>query len=223
MNSKQSQNSLIEYLKQIPDFRDPRGCRHPLWLVLLLVIMGMMSGYYGYRDIGRFVERHRWALSKALKIGGAQVPSYSTIRRVMMGVDYTELRATFNQWASQELALPSGEWLALDGKSLKNTVSHYDQAEQNFISFVSVFSQQRGVVVGVQEMENKNESEINVVRNLLESLSLKGYVLSLDALHCHSKPLRTSSTVVMTICSKLKKINQNCITRSLNTQRRLHP
>lgn len=191
MNSQKSQNGLIEYLKQIPDFRDPRGCRHPLWLVLLLVIMGVMSGYYGYRGRGRFVERHRRALSQALDIRGAQVPSYSTIRRVMMRVDYTELRETFNQWASQQLTLPSGEWLAIDGKSLKNTVTHYDQAEQNFISFVSVFSQQRGVVVGVQEMENKNESEITVVRNLLESLDLKGYVLSLDALHCQKKLLRT--------------------------------
>lgn len=94
--------------------------------------------------------------------------------------------------------MPSGEWLAIDGKSLKNTVSHHDQAEPNFISFVSLFSQERGVVVGIQEMENKKESEITVVRTLLESLNLKGYVLSLDALHCQKKPLRRSSTVVMT-------------------------
>ncbi|MFP4694153.1 MAG: transposase family protein [Halothece sp.] len=87
MNSEKSLNTLVEYLKQIPEFRDPRGCRHPLWLVLLLIIMGIMSGYYGYRGIGRFVERHRRALSQVLEIRGAQVPSYSTIRRVMMGVD----------------------------------------------------------------------------------------------------------------------------------------
>ena len=51
--------SLIAYLKQIPDHRDPHGLRHPLWLVLLIIIMGMMSGYWGYRQLGRFVERHR--------------------------------------------------------------------------------------------------------------------------------------------------------------------
>ncbi len=49
--------SLIDYLKQIPDHRAPHGLRHPLWLVLLLIVMGMMSGYYGYRQLGRFVER----------------------------------------------------------------------------------------------------------------------------------------------------------------------
>ncbi len=45
--------SLIDYLKQIPDCRDPHGLRHPLWLVLLIIIMGMMSGYWGYRQLGR--------------------------------------------------------------------------------------------------------------------------------------------------------------------------
>ena len=50
--------SLIDYLKQIPDHREPHGLRHPLWLVLLIIIMGMMSGYWGYRQLGRFVERH---------------------------------------------------------------------------------------------------------------------------------------------------------------------
>ena len=41
--------SLIDYLKQIPDSRARSGLRHPLWLVLLIIIMGMMSGYWGYR------------------------------------------------------------------------------------------------------------------------------------------------------------------------------
>lgn len=33
--------------------------RHPLWLVLLIIIMGMMGSYWAYRQLGRFVERHR--------------------------------------------------------------------------------------------------------------------------------------------------------------------
>lgn len=39
------EKSLIDYLKEIPDFRDLKGCRHPLWLLLLIMIMGIMSGY----------------------------------------------------------------------------------------------------------------------------------------------------------------------------------
>ncbi len=32
----------------------------------------------------------------------------------------------------------------MDGKSLKNTVTDYDNAQQNFINCVSAFSDQRG-------------------------------------------------------------------------------
>ncbi|WP_422387045.1 transposase family protein [Anabaena sphaerica] len=39
----------MEHLRQVEDFRTTDARRHPLWLVLLFVIMGTMSGYVGYR------------------------------------------------------------------------------------------------------------------------------------------------------------------------------
>lgn len=189
--------SLIDYLKQIPDFRHPEGCRHPLWLVLLIVIMGVISGDWGYRALGRFVERHRRELIKLLSIPQARVPSYSTIRRVIMGLDYEELEKAFNQWASQYGQIPSHEWLSIDGKGLKNTVTDYAQSEQNFINVVSAFSHQRGIVLGVKVMENKQTSEITTVRELLEILDLTGVVFTLDALHCQKKPLMRLSRAEM--------------------------
>lgn len=49
--------NLIEKLRQVKDFRTKDGQRHQLWLVLLFVIMGTMSGYVGYRAWGDFVKR----------------------------------------------------------------------------------------------------------------------------------------------------------------------
>ena len=191
--------SLIDYLKQIPDPRDPHGLRHPLWLVLLLIIMGIMSGYWGYRQLGRFVERHRRELIKRLQIPKARVPSYSVIRRVMLALDYEELQLVFNQWSQQSSLIPSSEWISFDGKSLRNTVTNYDNAQQNFINCVSAFSHQRKLVLGVKMMENKLESEINVVRDLIELLDLTGVVFTFDALHCQKKLSPRSPNLVMTI------------------------
>ena len=179
--------SLVDYLKQIPDPRDSHGRRHELWLVLLIIIMGIMSGYWGYRPLGRFVERHRRELISRLKIPKARVPSYSVIRRVMIALDYKELEKVFNQWSQQYSLIPESEWVALDGKSLKNTVSNYDNDQQNFINCVSAFSHQRKLVLGVKMMENKRESEINVVKELIELLNLTGVVFTFDALHCQKK------------------------------------
>ena len=48
-------------------------------------------------------------------------------------------------------------------------------------------SHQRKLVLGVKMMENKQESEINVVRDLIELLDLTGVVFTFDALHCQKK------------------------------------
>ncbi len=103
--------SLIDYLKEIPDERDPYGRRHPLWLILLIMIMGIMSGYWGYREIGRFVERYRRELITMFQISRAELPSYSTIRRVMMQINYEQLSSVFNNWASQYTHRQKSQWI----------------------------------------------------------------------------------------------------------------
>ena len=113
--------NLMEELKKIRDFRTGKGRRHPLWLILLLVIMGTMSGCLGYRALGDFVKRHKQSLVEILEIPKKRVPSYSTIRRVMMRVDFEELTQVFNSWASEYVELNRSEWLATDGKSIKAT------------------------------------------------------------------------------------------------------
>ncbi len=178
--------SLVDYLKEIPDPRKRKGRHHELWQILLIIIMGIMSGNLGYQGLGRFVERHRRNLIKQLGLKQGTVPSYSTMRRIMMEIDYTKLNAIFNTWASEQV-IGSGEGIAGDGKSLRNTVNNWDNSQQNFISMVSLFSQQQGTVVAMAIMENKKESEINVIQELLTQLKLENHLLTLDALHCQKK------------------------------------
>ncbi len=125
----------------------------------------------------------------------------------MVNLDYKELQRVFNQWSQEYSLIPVSEWISFDGKSLKNTVSDYDNAKQYFINCVSArtshvsevssetvssFSHQRKLVLGVKMMENKHESEINVVRELIELLDLTDVVFSFDALHCQKKPYQRS-------------------------------
>jgi DDE_Tnp_1-associated len=176
--------NLIEQLRQVKDFRTKDGQRHKLWLVLLFVIMGTMSGYVGYRAWGDFVKRHRRVLIDKFGIEKHGVPSYSTIRRILMGVDFENLAITFNQWAQNYVHVETSEWLGIDGKSIKGTVQDYKNEFQNFVSIVSVFAQNKGLVLGLDKLENKKGSEINTVQNLIVALDIEGAVFSLDALHC---------------------------------------
>ncbi|WP_041764160.1 transposase family protein [[Leptolyngbya] sp. PCC 7376] len=51
--------SLLDALSRIENPRQASGRRHSLSLILLIIIMAGMSGEWGYRGIGRFIERHR--------------------------------------------------------------------------------------------------------------------------------------------------------------------
>jgi hypothetical protein len=55
------------------------------------------------------------------------------------------------------------------------------------VSVVSVFAGKRGLVLGMDKLDNKQASEITTVQNLITALDIKGAVLSLDALHCQKK------------------------------------
>jgi DDE_Tnp_1-associated len=179
--------SLVEQLKQVEDFRTTDGRRHPLWLVLMFVIMGTMNGCVGYRGWGDFVKRHRRVLIEKFGIQKHGVPSYSTIRRVVMGVDFDKLAEKFHAWAQNYVDLEVSEWCAIDGKSIKGTVKHYDSSSQNFVSIVSIFACKRRLVVGMEKFENQHKSEIQVVQDLITALDLQGVVFSFDSLHCQKK------------------------------------
>jgi len=173
--------SLLDALSRIEDPREASGRRHSLSLILLIIIMAGMSGEWGYRGIGRFIERHRRELIKTLQIPQARVPSYSTVRRIMMELDFEQVGKVFNQWASQYVR--AQDILAGDGKSLKSTVVNYDHKSQDFVTTISLFCQQRKIALGLKMSRNKQESQISVIRQLLEELDLPPVTVTLDALH----------------------------------------
>jgi len=173
--------SLIEPLQPI------RACRpqpeSPWWVVLLLVLMGTMSGCTGYRPLAAFGARHQVELWSLLPLPQQRLPSLSTLRRIMVRVDLESFTQAFNAWAKERFAPAPGEPLATDGKSIKASVRDYDQSYQAFVSVVSAFSVRQGLVVGLEIMPHQQTSDIKTVAVLLETLQLKGVCFSLDALH----------------------------------------
>ena len=48
-------------------------------------------------------------------------------------------------------------------------------------------------ILCLEKMENKKESEIPIVRNLIKMLDLEGITFTLDALHCQKETLKIIS------------------------------
>jgi hypothetical protein len=94
------------------------------------------------------------------------------------------LAQQFEQWVNSAFNIEPGEWVAVDGKSIKGTVTAPGTAYQNFISLVSLYSSQQGIVFASQQFESNQTNELKVVQTMLETLHLEGVVFSMDALHC---------------------------------------
>lgn len=57
--------ALIEQLKTIPDWRrGGRTVQHPLWLMLLMCLLALMSGYSSLRGWEEFMQRHPHEVSE---------------------------------------------------------------------------------------------------------------------------------------------------------------
>lgn len=56
-------------------------------------------------------------------------------------------------------------------------------SQQNLMSVVSLYAQQQGVVLQAQAFENQQQSELEVVQQLLKALHLESNIVTLDALH----------------------------------------
>jgi hypothetical protein len=170
-----------------------------------MVVMGNLSGYYGYRELARFMKRHAWQF---VRLFGFQhgVPGHVTIREVLGKLDFEAFKEQFQAWLSQlpvqqlpvqQLPVPTAGQArpveqtqpaySVDGKSLKSTLSDYSESYQDFVAMVQVFSHQSGQVVGLQAFHNGQQGEAQVVRDLIEKLHLKGAIFTADALHSEKK------------------------------------
>ena len=205
-------SSLIEKLEKVNDFRQSQGRRHSLWKILLIIILGLMTGYLGYRGLESFIQTYRQELLNilnTLKPSAQKLPSYSTLRRVMMGVDDQELIATFNEWAYLNYSKRDElDWLAIDGKSLRSTVVNCHDSQQNFRIVVSMFSQTTSEVVRLGVFESKKGSEVRKVQEMVRDCALEGKVFTGDSLHCN---LPLATTILETNNHYLLAIKKNQI------------
>ncbi len=187
-----NKTNILSYLSEIPDSRRSAGQRHSQEFILLLTIMSIMSGYYGYRSIGDFIERNRRELLRSFKPNKNRLPTFYTVRRVLQEIDFDVLSKQFYAWSSQYISISKSEWISVDGKALKGTMTTYSSSEQKFVSLISLYCSKQKLVLGNAQLQNAKTSEIPVVRQLIESLDLKGITFTLDALHCQKKQQKQS-------------------------------
>jgi len=117
---------LITYLRSIPDARMRRGVRFPAWYLLLLAVLGILSGCQSLRDLERFAIRHHTVLTEALSLELRRPPSDSSFCYFFQQVDVAALCTAIRDWTIAQI--PGGaadlDKLVCDGKTLRLERAH---------------------------------------------------------------------------------------------------
>lgn len=197
--------NLIEKLSKVKDSRHINSS-HSIGVVLTIVLMATMGGYTGYRSIGYFVKKYKKELLSFFELKTEKLPSYSTIRRVLMKVDSSEIIKIYEEWISANWDKKSGTWISIDGKAIKGT----RDKDQKMIQLVSMFRHDSKEVVSLKQCKDKS-NEIPIVRELVRESSFENMVFTLDAMHTQAETIDTIKDSGNDAVIQLKKTKKHSL------------
>jgi hypothetical protein len=192
-NDESAPSDLISFLKAIPDGRFRRGVRYPQWFLVLVAVLGILSGCRSSRDLERFARRHREALNQALGLEYRRWPSDATsstctASRKPEGYNKPHLQK-FGQglqaWMISQI--PCGneglEQLVCVGKPLLGSAVEVEDGSHWFVAQVTVYARALGVDLAQKAHDTGDSSERAALKELLSTLDLEGVLIQADALH----------------------------------------
>jgi DDE_Tnp_1-associated len=192
--SAASDLDLISFLKAIPDVRMRRGIRIPAWYLLLVAVLGILSGCESLRDLERFARRHHAVLGEQLGLALRRPPSDSAFRYFFLQVNVAGLCAAIRDWTIAQV--PGGaediDQLVCDGKTLRGSIEPTAGGGSAFIAQVTLYSAALGVAISQACYATGENHERAVLKKLLGELDLEGVLIQADALHTQ-RPFFNSS------------------------------
>jgi hypothetical protein len=150
-------DDLISFLKAIPDGRYRRGVRYPQWFLLLVAVLGILSGCRSSRDLEAFARRHREALNQALDLDFKRWPSDATFLYLFNKAHLQEYcfaeaggyGQVLQAWMISQI--PDGaealEQLVCDGKTLRGSAVETEDSSHRFVAQVTVYARALGVAL----------------------------------------------------------------------------
>lgn len=188
-----SVTTFYQHLQTIADPRAAKGKQYPWDFLLTLMSAALAAGQRRLSEIHDWVQAHGEELLAAWADSVARLPSYATLRRVVLQVDVQQVEAAvaaYSQQLSDPLSvsspsLPAGRGSdlrgqALDGKTVRGPLAH-GEPRTDLVSLVQhgdgrVLAQAR-IPLPVPEQ--------TVVPQVLAGRDLTAVVITVDALHTH--------------------------------------
>src|SRR6266508_673364 len=176
--------TLVEVLKQVPDYRKRKGRQHRSLTLLSLIAMALASAQRTPQAIARWVREHRDELFAALPPSVSRLPSRATLRPALARLSVAALEPASAAFHPPSAPAPTPtpipaplQGVAIDGKAVRGVGRSGHPCH-----LVSLVQHDDARVLGQVEVALKRD-ERSAVPALLKGRDLHGKVVTLDALH----------------------------------------
>lgn len=177
--------ALIDVFSSIPDFRQPKGKRHPLNAILAMAAAAMICGARSYTAIADWGRNYGHQLTRALGFTHQKTPCASTLHTIFSKIDRQMLEAKLALWAESVLGQESNSTLeaqSIDGKTLRGSQKQGAAGSH----LLSCLSHRLGLTLNQMAVPDST-NEIGAVIELLKGLVIEGRVITMDALLTQKK------------------------------------
>jgi predicted transposase YbfD/YdcC len=174
--------ALEQFIACWQGLEDPRTGNaglHDFHDLLMIALCTVLCGGQGAVDMALLAQAKEPFLRGFLKLRNG-VPSHDTFSRLFRCLDPVQFRAAFQRFMKSFAEQCQGV-VAIDGKVLRRS---FDRASgKSPLHMVSAWGCEQRMVLA-QIATDAKSNEITAVPKLLEMLSLKGTIVTVDALNC---------------------------------------
>ena len=177
--------SLIAIFREVRDSRDSNA-RHDLAAMLFVALAATLCGAKTCVDIADFAAANEGELSQIVDLphGAPSHDSFSRLFRLLDPEEMTAAFARFHTALRAELGLPPAKGVvAVDGKSLRRGY----QRGRAFMPplMISVWDAETRLSLATRHAPGGDEVAATLAA--LKAVTLKGCIVTADALHCHPR------------------------------------
>lgn len=170
---------LAACFEELDDPRSGNAGLHDLVEIMVIALCTVLCGGQYASDMALFAREKEAFLRQFLKLENGP-PSHDTFSRVFRLLDPEQFRACFQKFMARFSQACEGV-IAIDGKVLRRS---FDKASgKSPLHMVSAWGCKQRLVLAQIAVDAKS-NEITAVPKLLEMLTLKGAIVTVDALNC---------------------------------------